>query len=92
MTDKKQTTLIAYWATEQQDKQIDSVVKHKGNWFNPEEDYYVMEDPSESTLMLLALLGVEIEFIKGAKKWHEYVKMIIENQEKAARCRRKEGV
>lgn len=88
MTNKRQTTIIGYWADDSTDKRIEQLIEHDGEWFNPSEDYYVMENPSERTLLILALMGVEIEFIKGAKTWHEYVKKIIEEQEKRARMRR----
>lgn len=75
---KTDTTIIGYSATEEQDQHIERLTKHEGNWFNPEEDYYVMEDPSEKTLLILALLGIEIEWIKGGKPWHDYVREITE--------------
>jgi hypothetical protein len=66
--------IITYWANTVQDANIERMTKHTGQWFNPEEDYYVMEDPSNETLTVLSLLGIEFDIIKGKKNWQEVVK------------------
>jgi hypothetical protein len=85
---KPGTTIITYYASEQEDEQITKLTDHQGGWYNPSEDYYVMEDPSERTLLILHLLGVELDWIKGEKSWHAYVVKTIQENERARRNRR----
>lgn len=54
--------LIEYYATDYEDIQIDRVLKPYAitNWFNPEENYYVLETEDDRVITALALLGIEL--------------------------------
>lgn len=53
--------LIEYTATAEQDRRIESALKccHISNWFNPEDDYYVMETDDPRVPTILALMGID---------------------------------
>jgi hypothetical protein len=54
--------LLEYYATDSEDLEIERILKNKNiiEWFNPEEDYYVMETDDETVVTILCLLGIEV--------------------------------
>lgn len=59
--------LIEYTATDAEDRIIERALSyyHISNWFNPEEDYYVLETEDDRVVTTLALLN--IDFVISSK-------------------------
>jgi len=51
---------ISYCATDAEQERIDSIVKHSGKWYNPEDGYYVMYDCDTKTESIISLLVEDV--------------------------------
>jgi hypothetical protein len=54
--------LIEYYATDYEDTQIEKALEKFEilEWFNPEDEYYVLETNDERVVTVLSLLGIEL--------------------------------
>lgn len=65
--------LIEYYATDYEDTQIEKALAKFEilEWFNPEDEYYVLETNDDRVVTVLHLLGIELwissERIRDAK-------------------------
>ena len=67
--------LIEYYANEWQDRKITHALEHFhiDEWFNPEEDYYVLETQDPRVATVFALFGIEwYEVVDTNVGWQEY--------------------
>ena len=53
--------------------------KHSTNWYNYEQDYYSIENPSERLEIFLALKGYEYDVEMNSKGWQNRVETIMKN-------------
>ena len=58
--------LIEYYANDIEDQMIEKQMQkyHIDNWFNPEDNYYVIETQDDKILTILAILGIEV-YVSG---------------------------
>jgi len=58
--------IIEYCATDEQDGQIEVLLKGYEilEWFNPEDEYYVLETLDARVLTILCLFDIEIYVVK----------------------------
>lgn len=59
------SAIITYYATPSQDKLIEQLTDHRGEWFNPSDDFYIMTEPDEHTITVMCELGIDFEVVKG---------------------------
>ena len=54
--------LLEYCASDTQDRLIERALKNIviDEWFNPSDDYYVLETQDDRAVTILALLGIEV--------------------------------
>jgi hypothetical protein len=54
--------LIEYYASDYEDTQIEKALEKFEilEWFNPEDEYYVLETNDERVVTVLSLLGIEL--------------------------------
>ena len=54
--------IVEYYATDHQDQQLELALEkyHIINWFNPEDDYYVLETDDDRVITTMTLLGIEL--------------------------------
>lgn len=66
--------LIEYYATEREDRQIELNLKtlHIENWFNPEDQYYVIDTQDTRVITILCLMGIECWVTETDLSWHEH--------------------
>jgi hypothetical protein len=53
--------IIEYYATDEQDAVLERWLKGYKilEWFNPEDDYYVLETEEEAVITVLGIVGIE---------------------------------
>jgi hypothetical protein len=53
--------IIAYTATDAEDTRLERAFEHLhiSNWFNPEENYYVLETEDSRVTTILAIFGID---------------------------------
>ncbi len=58
--------IVEYYATEEQDEQMSVLLKGYDiiEWFNPEDDYYVLETHDARVLTIMCLFDIEIYICK----------------------------
>jgi hypothetical protein len=57
--------LVEYFATDDQDRQLDVLLKGYviEEWFNPQDQYYVLESMDARVLTILCLFDIEIRVL-----------------------------
>lgn len=66
--------LIQYYASDAEDKRIESLLENYEikEWFNPEENFYVMDTDDERIPTMLCLLDIEVYLVDTKQTWQEY--------------------
>jgi hypothetical protein len=60
--------LIEYYATDAEDTRLEKMLsKYKiDEWFNPEDDYYILETQDPQVVTIMSLLGIEL-YVSGKR-------------------------
>lgn len=60
--------LIEYYATEAEDRKLEQVLENFDikEWFNPENDYYVLETDDPRVLTIMRVMNIEL-YVAGEK-------------------------